>query len=104
MALFSLYALFAPSEPGGFTFPQMDKVVHLAIFLSLAATSRWHWGRSWVVVALVAAYAPVSEVIQSQIGRDGNAFDALADLTGVTLGWLGASRLLRRTPSAASDR
>jgi VanZ family protein len=53
----------------------------------------------WLLGALVAN-AIVSELVQHYLlpQRDGDPFDALADLVGVALGaWLGA-RAARRTP------
>ena len=97
--VFSLYALFAPAEPGPELFPSVDKVAHLLIFLALAATARWHLGPRRAVLAVVVAYAPASELVQGLIGRDADPLDALADLVGVALGWLVVGpRLPRRQP------
>ena len=93
----SLVVLFAPSGDGAAPFPQADKVVHLTLFALLAGTARWRFGPALVVLAVVAAYAPLSEVVQALAlpHRDGDWHDAAADLAGVVLGWLLASRLLR---------
>lgn len=101
MAL-SLYALFAPAEPGPELFPNVDKVAHLLIFLALATTARWDRGPRPAVLAVVAAYAPVSELVQGLIGRDADPLDAVADLVGVALGWLVLGPRLPRRPRAVS--
>jgi hypothetical protein len=53
----------------------------------------------WLLGALVAN-AVVSELVQHWLlpQRDGDPFDALADLAGVALGAWAASRATRRTP------
>ena len=95
MVLLSLYVLFAPRTGGDGLFEGSDKVVHLALFALLAATTRWRFGAGlW----LVAAYAVVSELVQGLLlaERSGDPYDAVADLLGVALGWLLTGRLTRR--------
>lgn len=86
---------FFPSTDGPGTLPPgTDKVVHACMFGGvgmLAVIRGWRWA-----LLPLAVYAPVSEVIQAHIGRDGDWHDAVADLTGVlVLGWLVGSRLRR---------
>ena len=95
MLLGSLVALFAPS--GGGSGPAgSDKVVHLLLFAALAATVRWRFGARLPALVAVAAYAPVSELVQALLlpGRSGDPLDVVADLAGVAVGWT-LGRLLR---------
>ena len=72
---------FFPTGHDGELFFGADKVVHASMFggpALLAVIMK----RGWFVVAL-ALYAPVSEVIQAHVGRDGDVWDAVADLTGI---------------------
>ncbi len=96
--MLSLVVLFAPSGDGAAPFPHSDKLVHAALFALLAATARWRFGPRPAVLAAVVTYAPLSELAQGALlpGRDGNAYDGLADLVGVALGWVLAGRSLRR--------
>ena len=96
MALVSLYALFWPRPAGGPLFPGSDKVVHLGLFLLLAATARWRFGAAGRVLGAVLAYAAVSELVQA-VGlseRSGDVLDLLADAVGAVAGWLLAGRVL----------
>lgn len=94
MLLVSLVVLFAPSG-GGSGPPGSDKVVHLLLFAALAATARWCFGALLPVLVAVAAYAPVSELVQALLlpGRSGDPLDVVADLVGVALGWTLGRRL-----------
>ena len=94
MLLVSLVVLFAPSS-GGSGPPGSDKVVHLLLFGALAATARWRFGALLPALVAVAAYAPVSELVQALLlpGRSGEPLDVVADLAGVALGWRLARRL-----------
>jgi len=93
----SLVVLLSPSSGGVAPFPGSDKVVHIAVFALLAGTARWRFGASAVVLGLIVAYAPVSEVVQATLlsDRSGDPADVVADLTGVAIGWLLARRLTR---------
>ncbi len=99
-----LYGVYAPQEAGpNVGIPQVDKVAHFFLFgavaflgLKVGVPARWLLG------ALVAN-AIVSELVQHFFlpQRDGDVFDALADIAGVAFGaWL-AVRVLRgaRLPS-----
>ena len=93
-AVLSLLVLFAPSGGGEPRFPGDDKLVHLLLFASLAGTARWRFGPGAAVLLAVAAYAPLSELVQAGLlpGRSGDARDVVADLAGVALGWSWAGR------------
>jgi VanZ family protein len=81
--------LFWPTDGAEQPFPAADKVVHLVLFLLLAATARWRFGGALPALALVAVYAVVSEVVQGVAldERSGDALDVVADLVGAGLGW-----------------
>ena len=98
MLVLSLYVLFKPAGDGPTFFEGSDKLGHLVLFALLAGTTRWRFGPSLLGLAAVAAYAPVSEVVQGALlsSRSGDPYDVVADLLGVALGWLAATRLLRR--------
>ncbi|MFD2081954.1 hypothetical protein SAMN05421678_101190 [Actinopolymorpha cephalotaxi] len=85
----NLYGLYAPSEPGpDLTFAYADKVAHFATFASVAFTGamvgvpvRW-------LAGILALHAVSSEIVQGTLmaHREGDPFDVLADLAGVTAG------------------
>ncbi|HET7303993.1 MAG TPA: VanZ family protein [Segeticoccus sp.] len=81
-----LLVLYAPSAPGRVEVTGLDKVVHASVFglPALVATLR-RW--PWVLLAL-ALHAPLSELVQHVLlpHRDGNVWDAVADLAGIVLG------------------
>jgi VanZ family protein len=93
--------LFWPTGGGDPPFPGADKVVHLLLFALLAATARWRFGSASWLLAAVAGYAVVSEVVQGAAlaDRSGDAYDVLADLLGAVLGWLAPA--VRRGSSAS---
>ncbi len=95
MVLLSLYVLFTPRTGGDGLFHGSDKAVHLVLFGLLAATTRWRFGAVTAGLLAVAVYAPVSEVVQGLVlpTRSGDAWDVLADLLGVAVGWTLARRL-----------
>ncbi|MGZ0148047.1 VanZ family protein [Kribbella sp. WER1] len=100
-----LYGVYAPREAGpNVGIPQIDKVAHCILFGAVAFTGlKAGLPARWLLGAL-AANAVVSELVQHWFlpQRDGDPFDALADLAGVALGaWLatvGRPRVPRRTP------
>ncbi|HEY3556001.1 MAG TPA: VanZ family protein [Kribbella sp.] len=99
--ILQLYGVYAPREAGpNVGIPQIDKVAHCFLFAAVAFTGlKAGVPARWLLGAL-AANAVVSELVQHWLlpQRDGDPFDALADLAGVALGaWLG-SRTPRRTP------
>jgi hypothetical protein len=114
--LYGLYRPGGPPTPPGI--PYADKLLHLLGFaLPVAAILLWRQavaahredrGLSWpkarrqaqgtvAVLVLFAGHAGVSELVQAAFytQRQGDPYDALADLVGVAVGW-SAYRLLRR--------
>ncbi|HZX09023.1 VanZ family protein [Kribbella sp.] len=104
-AAVQLYGVYAPREAGpNLGIPQIDKVAHCILFGAVAFTGlKAGLPARWLLGAL-AANAVISELVQHWFlpQRDGDPFDALADLAGVALGaWLAgakAARVPRRTP------
>jgi VanZ family protein len=95
VVLLSLYVLFTPRTGGDGLFPGSDKVVHLVLFALLAGTTRARFGPAVAGLAAVAAYAPLSELVQGLLlpTRSGDLWDVVADLLGVAAGWMLARRL-----------
>jgi VanZ family protein len=95
--LLQLVVLYAPSAPGGPEVNGLDKVVHAGVFGAVVLTALLAGlPRRWVL-AVLALHAPVSEVVQATLlpSRDGDVWDAVADLTGVGLA-LGAFLVIAR--------
>jgi len=95
--LVQLVVLYAPSAPGGPELNGLDKVVHAGVFGAVVLTALLAGlPRRWVL-GVLALHAPVSEVVQATLlpSRDGDVWDAVADLTGVGLA-LGAFLVIVR--------
>ena len=107
--------LYGPSGPVETSwFPSADKVQHaigfaLPMFLVLL-TSQIYAARAgrtlrslWVaaIAGAFALNAVVSELVQARpgSGRDGDVADAIADLVGIGLGWVGFRLLTGRRVS-----
>jgi VanZ family protein len=92
-----LVVLYSPEGGGPALFPNADKVVHLLVFLVPVALAVVAGFRRWVVAAVFAAQAVLSEVVQATLlpHRSGDVLDAVADLTGVALGLLVGTAVLR---------
>ena len=101
-----LVVLYSPEGGGPPPFPQADKVVHLLVFLLPVALAVVAGFRRRLVVAVFAAQAVLSEVVQAVFlpHRSGDVLDAVADLTGVALGVLVGTLVLRRLQSRAASR
>ena len=95
--------LFVPRAPAPPPVPEFDKLVHGGLFLLLAVTTRWRFGPRLGLLATVAAYGVLSEIVQAVLlpDRSGDPFDALADATGALLGWLLARWWQRRGQGVA---
>ena len=96
--LLSLVLLFTPASGVPTAPPGTDKVIHLLLFALLAVTGRWAGLRWDLLLAALAAYAGISEVLQATlpIGRHGDVWDALVDVTGAVLGLAGVALTARR--------
>jgi VanZ family protein len=101
-----LVVLYAPEGAGPGLFPQADKVVHLLVFLVPAALAVVAGFRRRAVVAVFAAQAVLSEVVQALLlpHRSGDVLDVVADLTGVALGVLAGSLVLRALAARTAGR
>ncbi len=101
-----LVVLYSPDGGGPLLFPQSDKVVHVTVFLVPVALAVVAGFRPRLVVAVFAAQAVLSEVVQAVFlpHRSGDVLDAVADLTGVALGVLVGMLVLRTLQSRAAGR
>jgi VanZ family protein len=95
--------LYSPKGGGPQHFANVDKVVHVVVFLVPVALALLAGFRRAVVVLVFAAQAVLSELVQALLlpHRTGDVLDVVADLTGVALGVLVAvavGRLLGRRP------
>ena len=74
--------------------PHLDKVVHLVSFAAVAWAGTRAEVRTAVLVPLLVVHAVCSEVVQAWLlaGRSGDPADVVADLTGILLGVLAATR------------
>jgi len=95
-----LIAVYAPVGPGGPEINGLDKVVHASIFFAPALAALMMGIRARWALGILALHAPVSELIQyfGLPQRDGDVFDAMADLSGVLLGGLAYVVWTRRHP------
>ena len=101
VVLLSLVVLFWPRTPSEETIPNLDKLVHAALFALLAATTSWRFAAHRAGLVAVLGYAVASEVIQSTLvaTRDGDLRDVAADAAGAFLGWFVAKRVRARRGS-----
>ena len=85
-----LIAVYSPHGLAGPGITGLDKVVHVSIFFAPALALLMMGVRARWALGILALHAPVSELIQHfwLPHRSGDVFDALADLSGVGLGWL----------------
>jgi len=85
------YGLFRPQMPPDL-FENSDKVEHLLAFAALALSARLAFTRfsPWLLWPLLAAMAPLLEWLQHllQPVRNFSQVDAVANLSGIVLGWL----------------
>lgn len=98
-------AIYLPGSPDGSLelpgVPGIDKLIHAALFGVPVYLLGVLTGRIWLWAGVFAAMAGLSEVIQWRFipYRDGDMWDAVADLVGITLAVL---LLLRRRRSATA--
>ncbi|SFL84766.1 VanZ family protein [Geodermatophilus ruber] len=99
VVLVSLAVLFTPGSDIPSAAPGVDKIVHVALFASLAVTGLWAGIRTAVLVGLLVLYAAASEVVQalSALERSGSVADWAADVLGVIAGLLLWAGIARRT-------
>ncbi|NMM23952.1 MAG: hypothetical protein HHJ11_10705 [Phycicoccus sp.] len=95
-----LIAVYSPHGLAGPQITGLDKVVHLSIFFAPALALLMMGIRARWALGLLALHAPVSELIQHFLlpERSGDVFDAVADLSGVGLGWFAYVVWDRRHP------
>jgi hypothetical protein len=98
-----LAVLYWPREPSVTTTLPVDKVVHVTVFGGLLLVGLWAGLPLWPLAGVIALHAPASELVQHYLlpGRDGDLFDALADLTGVAA--VVAMTVVHRSRRAVSD-
>ena len=88
---FHLWGLYttSPPEVEGLSIPGIDKVAHVVIF----ALPTWALLRGvpspWLALVPMLVHVPVSEWVPATLlpGRSGDAWDALADVVGIAIGW-----------------
>ena len=103
-----LVVLYSPSAPSDPLFPGSDKVVHVLVFAVPVTVALLAGGPLRLVVAVFAAHAVLSEVVQGAAlpTRSGDALDVVADLVGVAvgvLGWVLVDRASGRRQAAVAD-
>ena len=83
-----------PAGPAG-----LDKAVHIALFAVPTALLIWWTGRPRTVIALFAAHAVVSELLQGYLipRRSLELLDVLADFVGIGIAWLFTRRASLRS-------
>lgn len=93
---FQVWALYVASGTGTALFPHADKVGHLTMFGLPALVAGLLGSRAAVVALLV--HAVVAEPVQGWVTEDRvtDAWDTVANLTGVTLGAAAAALSGRR--------
>lgn len=100
LQVYVLY-LYVPGPSDTVAIPHADKLVHAAVFALPAAVGVVARLRPWLVGLVLAAHAPVSELVQHLwvTGRSGEPWDVVADWVGIALGLgLGALVASRRLP------
>ncbi|HRA05161.1 MAG TPA: hypothetical protein PKV13_00900 [Propionicimonas sp.] len=99
-------AVYSPGSPdGSLELPGLlgvDKLIHAALFGAPVYLLGVLTRRIWLWAGVFAAMAGISEVIQWRFipYRDGDIWDAVSDLVGITLAVL---LLLRRRGSASPE-
>ncbi len=85
-----LIALYAPDVAGGPGVKGLDKVIHALIFAAPALGALMVGIRARWALGILAAHAPISELIQHALlpHREGDVLDVMADLVGILLGGL----------------
>jgi len=101
-----LYGVYSPEEAGPSTgIPGIDKVAHFCLFAAVAFTGlKVGVPARWLLGALVLN-AIGSEFVQHYLlpHRDGDPYDALADLIGVAAGAWAGFRVVRGRRTGEHD-
>ena len=102
VTLLSVWMLFSPGSTVPAGPPYGDKVVHVLLFASLAATGRHAGVRPVVLAGALVGYAIGSEALQSvlPINRTGDVVDAAVDVLGMLVGLVGWRFLRGRSSSS----
>jgi len=98
---------YIPKPHGIWEIISPDKIIHLAMFTPLSYLSSWgvykesgHWNLS-IIFAVVfgISYAIGTELLQYFVisGRNGNIYDAIADIVGVFIGIIVFKSLQNKT-------
>lgn len=93
-----LVALYLPSPPGApasvLAVPHLDKLVHVLLFAMVAFTGRWAGVPIRLLLLALTADAVMSELVQGLWlpERSADPIDLLADLVGIAVGMLAATR------------
>ena len=105
IVLVSLVVLFTPGRdvPAG---PDgVDKVVHIGLFAALAASGRYAGLGARLLLPALAGYGALGEVLQSLpfVARSTSLADWVADVVGLTAGYLGwvAAMRARSVPTSS---
>lgn len=95
-----LISLYAPEVPPGPQIAGLDKVVHVLIFAAPVLAALMAGISAPWVLGILAAHAPVSELIQHYAlsHRGGDVLDMMADFVGVAIGGLAYLVWSRRQP------
>lgn len=102
--LAQLVALYWPRPVDVGSGISLDKLVHATIFGAVLWTGVRAGLPAWPLAAVLAVHAGVSEVVQATLlDRDGNPWDAVADLVGLALAGA-ALRAGGRRAAAAGPR
>jgi VanZ family protein len=97
--LIHLAALYSPSTGGTERlFAGVDKVTHIVLFAIVVWAGCRAGFSHWIVVAVFAAHAPVSELVQRAAlpSRQGSWGDVAADTAGIVVGFV----IVNRSPHA----
>lgn len=103
LLLFQVYALYLITPGSGASLPYADKLAHAAMFATpaaLAAALRWRWG-----LAILIVHALISEPLQGALTatRQVDAWDAVADMIGISVGVAAVSQWRSDRPRRAGE-
>jgi hypothetical protein len=99
--------LYLPLTGPGTGLPFVDKAVHLLVFAAVALCGRRSGVPTLVLLGALALHAGISELVHASVpalGRDGDPWDAVADVAGAALGFVVAGRGLPGADKASGER